>query len=238
MNLKKLVILLLILFAFAKMQAQTHFSDLPDTLQVDLDTKYAVRWSVTFTPVVSQGSATMELFEPMFNAVSLINESEKFQLANSSLLYEQCDCTTEQLAKVGEYLHQTPLSSPYRWFLGLYNNDTIIFGIKDSTETFQADVAEASVHIEPLYGNIPVVCFRLDNGEPTEITQAFKDFTERNLLKSIATEINGLFIIAPKLNNVIEGGAIEITSMPIPLINKLFLGDTEPEIKDEIITDE
>ncbi len=42
----------------------------------------------------------------------------------------------------------------------------------------------------------------------------------------------------PKLNNVIEGGAIEITSMPIPLINKLFLGDTEPEIKDEIITDE
>ncbi len=137
MNLKKLVILLLILFAFAKMQAQTHFSDLPDTLQVDLDTKYAVRWSVTFTPVVSQGSATMELFEPMFNAVSLINESEKFQLANSSLLYEQCDCTTEQLAKVGEYLHQTPLPSPYRWFLGLYNNDLLYSALRTLPKRFR-----------------------------------------------------------------------------------------------------
>lgn len=53
---KKLVTLLLVLFAFAPLQAKIHFTDLPDTLQVDLDTKYAVHWSVTFTPVVSQGS--------------------------------------------------------------------------------------------------------------------------------------------------------------------------------------
>lgn len=66
---------------------------------------------------------------------------------------------------------------------------------------------------------------QLDNGEPTEITTAFKDFTERNLLKSIATEINGVCIMAPKLNNVIECGSIEITSMSNPLINKLFLRD-------------
>ena len=68
----KLVTLALILFAFAPLQAKIHFTDLPDTLQVDLDTKYAVRWSVTFTPVVSQGSATIDLFGPMFNAVHLI----------------------------------------------------------------------------------------------------------------------------------------------------------------------
>lgn len=110
---KKLVAFLLILLAFAPLQAKIHFTDLPDTLQVDLDTKYAVRWSVTFTPVVSQGSATMELLEPMFNAVRLINESGDFQSAANSLLYEQSNCTIEQLVKVSEYLYQTSLPSPY-----------------------------------------------------------------------------------------------------------------------------
>ncbi|WP_301069636.1 hypothetical protein [uncultured Bacteroides sp.] len=236
---KKLAVLLLILFAFAPLQAKINFTDLPDTLQVDLDTKYAVHWSVTFTPVVSQGSATMELLEPMFNAVRLINESENFQLANGSLLYEQSNCTMEQIIKVGEYLYRTSLPSSYRWFCGLQSEDTIVFGIKDTTDTFHANVAEASVHIEPLYGNIPVVGFRLDNGEPTETTQAFQDFTERNLLKVIATEINGEFIMAPTLNNVIEGGAIEATSMPNALINKLFLRSIGPEIIEEaVIIDE
>lgn len=234
---KKLAVLLLILFAFAPLQAKINFTDLPDTLQVDLDTKYAVHWSVTFTPVVSQGSATMELLEPMFNAVRLINESENFQLANGSLLYEQSNCTLEQLYKIAEFLHLTSLPSPYGWFFGLQSDDTIVFGIKDITDTFQANIAEASVHIEPLYGNIPVVGFRLDNGEPTETTLAFQNFTERNLLKAIATEINGDFIMAPTLNNVIEGGAIEVTSMPISLINKLFRH--EPEIEEEtVIIDE
>lgn len=216
---KKPAVLLLILFTFAPLQAKINFTDLPDTLQVDLDTKYAVHWSVTFTPVVSQGSATMELLEPMFNAVRLINESENFQLANGSLLYEQSNCTMEQIVKVGEYLHHTPLPSPYEWFLGLQNDDdTIVFGIKDTTDTFHANVAEASIHIEPLYGNIPVVGFRLDNGELTETTQAFQDFTERNLLKAIATEINGDFIMAPTLNNVIEGGAIELNPKKLDMI--------------------
>lgn len=236
---KKLVVLLLILFAFAPLQAKIQFTDLPDTLQVDLDTKYAVHWSATFTPVVSQGSATMELLEPMFNAVRLINESDNFQLSNSSLLYEQSNCTMEQLVKVGKYIHHTSLPCPFEWFLGLQNDDTIVFGIKDTSDTFQANVAEGSVHIEPFYDNIPVVCFRLDNGEPTEITTAFKDFTERNLLKAIATEINGNFIMAPTLNNVIEGGAIEVTSLPNSLINQLFLYSNEPEIIEEaVIVDE
>lgn len=234
---KKLAVLLLILFAFAPLQAKINFTDLPDTLQVDLDTKYAVHWSVTFTPVVSQGSATMELLEPMFNAVRLINESENFQLANGSLLYEQSNCTLEQLYKIAEFLHLTSLPSPYGCFFGLQSDDTIVFGIKDNTDTFQANIAEASVHIEPLYGNIPVVGFRLDNGEPTETTLAFQNFTKRNLLKAIATEINGDFIMVPTLNNVIEGGAIEVTSMPISLINKLFRH--EPEIEEEtVIIDE
>lgn len=233
---KKLVTLLLVLFVFAPLQAKIHFTDLPDTLQVDLDTKYAVHWPAAFTPVVSKGCATMELLEPMFKAVRLINESEKFQLAANSLLYEQSNCTMEQIVKVGEYLHHTPLPSPYEWFLGLQNDDdTIVFGIKDTTETFLANVAEASVHIDPLYGNIPVVGFRLDNGESTEITKTFKDFTQQNLFKVIATEINGDFIMAPTLNNVIEGGAIEATSMSVPLINKLFLRDIEPEIVEEVV---
>ncbi len=232
---KKLVAFLFILLAFAPLQAKIHFTDLPDTLQVDLDTKYVVHWSVTFTPVVSQGSTTMELLQPMIKAVRLINESDNFQLADSSLLYEQSNCTMEQLEKVCEYLYHTPLPSPYGWFLGLQNDDTVVFGIKDTTEKFQANVAEASVHIEPLYGNIPVVNFRLDNGEPTEITQTFKDFTERNLFKAIATEIDGECIMAPRLNGTIEGGAIEVTSMPIPLINKLFRLNPEIGIEEEAV---
>ena len=138
---KKPAVLLLILFTFAPLQAKINFTDLPDTLQVDLDTKYAVHWSVTFTPVVSQGSATMELLEPMFNAVRLINESENFQLANGSLLYEQSNCTLEQLYKVAEFLYLTSLPSPYGWFFGLQSDDTIVFGIKDTTDTFQAAFA-------------------------------------------------------------------------------------------------
>lgn len=235
---KKLLFLLFILFSFAPLQAKIHFTDLPDTLQVDLDTKYAVHWSITFTPVVTQGSATIDLFKPMFNAVRLINESENFQLADNLLLYEQRECTMEQAAKVIEYLYHTTLPSPYVWFGGLQSDDTLVFGIKDTSDTFMANIAEASVHMEPLYGNIPVVGFRLDNGEPTETTLSFKDFTERNLFKAVATEINGNFIMAPTLNNIIEDGAIDATSMPIPLINKLFLRDTEPAtVEEAVITD-
>lgn len=39
--------------------------------------------------------------------------------------------------------------------------------------------------------------------------------------------------MAPTLNNVIEGGAIEVTSMSIPLINKLFRH--EPETEEEVV---
>lgn len=236
----KLAAFLLILLVLSPLHAKAkmHFTDRPDTLQVELDTKYTLHQSLTFTPVLSQGSATIELFEPMFNAVRLINESENFQLAANSLLYEQSGCTTEQLAKITEYLHHTPLPSPYAWFLGLQNDDTIVFGIKDTSDTFRATIAEASVRIEPLYGNIPAVSFRLDNGEPTDITQTFKDFTERNLSKVIATEIDGECIMAPKLNSPIESCAIEVTSMPIPLINKLFLHHPNPQTKEPIITNQ
>ena len=134
---KKLAVLLLIVFALAPLQAKINITDLPDTLQVDLDTKYAVHWAVTFTPVVSQCSATMELFEPMFNAVRLINESDNFQLSNSSLLYEHSNCTTEQFIKVAEYLYRTSLPEPYGWFFGLLNDDTIVFGIRTPPTRFK-----------------------------------------------------------------------------------------------------
>ena len=56
---KKLVTFLLILFAFAPLQAKIHFTDLPDTLQVELDTKYVLHRSVTFTTVINQKSIWM-----------------------------------------------------------------------------------------------------------------------------------------------------------------------------------
>lgn len=37
---KKLIAFLLVVLAFAPLQAKIHFTDLPDTLQVDLDTKF------------------------------------------------------------------------------------------------------------------------------------------------------------------------------------------------------
>lgn len=235
---KKLVNLLFLLFTFAPLQAKIHFTDLPDTLQVELDTVYALHQSITFTPVVSQSSATIDLLEPMFNAVRLINKSDNFQLADNSLFYEQSNCTMEQLVKMVEYLYHTPLPTPYEWFWGVLSDDTILFGVKDTSDTFKANIAEASVHIEPLYENIPVVSFRLDNGEHTEITKSFKDFTERNLFKAIATEIDGVCIMAPRLNNTIESRIIEVTQYPVPLINKLFIRDIEAETTEEaVITD-
>lgn len=41
--------------------------------------------------------------------------------------------------------------------------------------------------------------------------------------------------MAPRLNNTIEGGAIEVTSMPIPLINKLFRPNPEIGIEEEAV---
>lgn len=232
---KKLVIWLFILFVFAPLQAKIHFSGLSDTLQVELDTKYALFRSVTFTPVVSQDSATIDLLEPMFDAVRLINETDNFQLADTSLLYKQANCTMEQLVKLGNYLSNSLLPSPYGWLLGLQNDDTIVIGIKDTSDTFQAEIGDASVSIKPLSGNILVFSFRIDNGEPTEITLAFNDFLERNIFKTIATEIDGECIMASRLNNTIESGLIEVASMPVSLINKLFLHDNiAPELPEII----
>lgn len=232
---KKIVTLLLMLLAVAPLQAQVHFTDLPDTLQVEPDTKYAVHWSVSFSPVVGQGSATMELLEPMFNAVRLISETENFRLADNSLLYEQRGCTMADFIKVGKYIHDNHLPAPYEWFIGLQKDETLVLGIKDTSDTFKARVAEASVHLEPLYDNTPVVSFRLDNGEPTETTEKFKDFSTRNLFKIIATEIDGTFVMAPRLNSPIESGAIAVSSLPVPLINKLFRPDPTTELEEVII---
>ena len=81
---------------------------------------------------------------------------------------------------------------------------------------------------------MPVVAFSLDNGEKTEVTKAFEDFTARNIGKAIATEINGVFIMAPMLNSSIEGGSIEAVNLPVSVINALFDMLTPQTMTEEI----
>lgn len=221
------------LSVFSYVNAQIHFSDLPDTLQVDLDTKYAVDWDVAFSPVATCGNATMELLQPMFSAMDLLSDETK--LMDNSLLYGQSHCTMEDLANVHDFMSNTPLPAPYSWFLGVENDDRIVFGIKDTSDVFIAKAAEASVSLNPL-DNTPEVGFRLDCGETTGTAIAFKEFTERNVSRCIATEINQNFVMAPRLMMPIEEGALNACNLPTQLINKLFLYTAESEeIIEEVV---
>lgn len=216
---KKILAYILIL-VFGSAHAQIGLPDFPDTLQVELNTKYAIGRELTFTPAVSVGQASMELLKPVIAAINLL--SEDGQLVGNSLLYEQHNCTADDLKRVEQFIGKTPLPKPFSWFIGIENPDIIVFGIKDTSQSFKTKVAEASVTVEPMFDNMPIVNFRIDNGEPTNTTYAFQTFTEQNVTKIIVTEIDGTFLMAPRLNNYITGGAIEVCNLSIPLINKIF----------------
>ena len=216
---KRNVLLILSLFAGLYLCAQPQ-SDLSDSLRVEADRLYAVHWAATFSPVVSTGSSTMEVLEPMIMAMRLVEPDGA--LMPHSLLCEHQNSSEEDVARVCDFISSTPLPRPYEWFWGINDRTTLVFGIKNTADAFTASVAEASVFIEPAFGDMPVVAFSLDNGEKTEVTKAFEDFTARNIGKAIATEINGVFIMAPMLNSSIEGGSIEAVNLPVSVINALF----------------
>ncbi|MDE5629769.1 MAG: hypothetical protein K2I69_09455 [Muribaculaceae bacterium] len=216
----KKILAYILIFVFGSAHAQIGLPDFPDTLQVELNTKYAIDRELTFTPAVSAGQASVELLKPMVAAINLL--SEDGQLVGYSLLYEQHNCTEDDLKRVEQFIGKTPLPEPFSWFIGIENPDIIVFGIKDTSQSFKTKVAEASVTVEPMFDNMAIVHFRLDNGEPTSTTYAFQTFTEQNVTKIIVTEIDGTFLMAPRLNNSITGGAIEVCNLSIPLINKIF----------------
>ncbi|MDE5684439.1 MAG: hypothetical protein K2I39_09565 [Muribaculaceae bacterium] len=217
----KNLLLVLSVFMVLPLYAYSQSRDSVDTLEVEPDRLYAVHWNVSFTPVVSTGRSTMELLEPMIAAMRLIIPQEYIQMP-FSLLCEHENSTEEEVAKVCDFMSHTALPGSYEWFWGVNDDRTLVFGIKNTTDTFTATVAEASVFKEPVYGDMPVVAFRLDNGEETEVSKAFEDFTARNIGNAIATEINGIFIMAPKLNSSIEGGSIQAVNISNSIINKLF----------------
>ena len=208
---------------------QIKFSDLPDTLQVDTDTKYAVHWDVAFTPVVTQNDATDELLEHMLYAVRML--SVNGSLVDGYLIYEHPDSSMDDLYKIGMYLYRCSLPDPYSWFIGFKKSDTLVFGIKDMSDVFRANIAEAAVFIE---NYSPVVAFRLDSGERTCVTDAFESFTERCLFKIIAIEVYDNLLMTQLLNAPIVRGVVEIADLPVPIINKIF-SYTVAEIEEKIV---
>ena len=83
---KRNVLLILSLFTGLYLCAQPQ-SDLSDSLRVEVDRLYAVHWAATFSPVVSTGSSTMEVLEPMITAMRLVEPDGA--LMPHSLLCEQ-----------------------------------------------------------------------------------------------------------------------------------------------------
>lgn len=81
---------------------------------------------------------------------------------------------------------------------------------------FKAEVRKASVGFDPMSGMINVE-WRF------EVEDALKwaEFTAANIGKHVATEIDGVFMFAPRVNQQISSGACAISSVP----NNALLGE-------------
>lgn len=232
----KLINLLIFIIALPSCLGHSQTSEKLDSLNMELSSinvklnkESTVDWNATFTPVVSMNKADGFFLSLMYNAIKLISEGDSIVHGYYSMLYEQNNCTTEQINIITEYFNQNPLPSPYSWFCGLREH-TLILGIKDTSNTFESHISEAKVSVIPV-DNVLCFTFGFDNKDNEDIKSSFKNFTKQHLGEDIVTEINGEFIAAPRIYDTIEKGVVQM-SASIPIIKKLFSPNSVAEVEE------
>ena len=183
-----------------------------DKLDIEIDTSYLVDWAVTAGTVADVKTKAYRVFMDLVTAFEIddycIPGILMVQLHDArGLVYDTAMIEIEKYS----------LPEGYKWFCGRNIDEQTTIGIMRTDLLFKAEVHKASVGFDPMSGMINVE-WRFD----VEDALKWAEFTAANIGKHVATEIDGVFMFAPRVNQQISGGACAISGLNPEEINRLF----------------
>lgn len=188
-----------------------------DKLEVEPFTKYQVNWKVTAGTVANEKTEVSNSFRKVVSKLHILDSQINGNLM-ATANDEDGNIYDMALTTIKEY----PLPKGFKWFCRTTAEHLTILGIMHTDSCFSANVNVASVEYEPISGLVSMQWIY-------EGADALKwaEFTNANIGKSIAVEINGIFLFAPKVNHQITEGRCGIIGELTPEeINHFFKNAT------------
>lgn len=189
-----------------------------ESLCINQDTKYDVYWPLSLIPVVQLDNAGTDLLIP-FIGTDLIREGDSFP---QSLIIECTKPTQELVERLKNYCATTSLPANYEWFYGFATDEKFVIGIKDTHDTFTAQVTEVSVYSNAYNEFKPTLSCLMESGEQDVNVDNLEQFTTKHIMRTVITEINGDFVGVFTNFSPIENGSLDINGLSTAKINYLF----------------
>lgn len=187
-------------------------------LEVELSDKFAVDWNVTAQNVADRSSAVADSFGELMTKTGL-DTNDKMNVFDDYLMATVTDADDELYDSVSAAIKAIPLKKGYEWFCAKDFENELTVGIKESKITFNAKVVEASVVLNNSLESI-FIQFCFDSKYRTTWTK----FTRKNIGNPIVTEINGIFVGAPRIVCEITTEECLVTIHTLETVNRLFKG--------------
>ena len=193
-----------------------------NALNMEMCEQYAVNWDVTVSHVASDTVSAADDFGNLLMKSDM--EGKKYE---GILLAQTLDEDGNLYESILSAIKNIPLAEGYKWFCGRnYDNEQLVVGIMETSAQFKAKAIEASVALEiPLTGNTQnkfIMPWKFDS----KGTAAWSLFTDANIGKFVAIEINGMFVNAPRIMNQITAGTSSAYGLFPEKVNQLFTGAT------------
>lgn len=203
--------------------------DFKEALNIQHDTKYSVNWHVKASPVAEEGCSETGKFEAFLRAH--LPDADGIP----GILMATVSADSILLNKVSSTIKEIPLSRGFKWFCYRNNSSEVKVGIVRTNSEFEALVDQAWIDFSPQTHTFQLV-WRLDPG----VAAVWSQFTEDNIGKTIALQINGETVMAPKVNIAITSGdctAIDLTPETVNLLfkNAVPIAEESPTILIETI---
>lgn len=181
-------------------------------MDVDFYTEYSVDWSIVAGNVARDDTAGCHSFEDLL----LKHKLTDARIAGI-LMAHTADESGMLYDIISSAIRNYPLPKGFKWFCSKRENGDLIVGIMETSQSFNAIVHKATIEYDPFSGLISVQ-WKYEADDAARWAQ----FTEANIGRYVAVEINGLFMSAPKVNSQIKGGCCSITGLLPKEINLLF----------------
>lgn len=196
-----------------------------DKLDVSPFTLYKVDWVVTAGAVAALTAPGTDEFCGLLSRLGISDG----QIAGC-LMAQAEDEDGQLYAAALSAIGDCPLPEGYKWFCGRTNGTDLTVGVMETVPAFRAGVHEAMFEFVVRTGVVSVPW----TYDVADVLQWAK-FTEANIGKYVAVEINGKFMFAPKVNQRISGGRCSIYGLSAEEINRLFSGAEKADKDVEVV---
>ena len=197
---------------FYNSEPVTYDDKLAELEEIDIEphTPYHVDWSVTAATVANDKSPVSNTFHNLLKRIRIEDNP-----IPEVLMVRISDKDGRYYIAASEALRFYPLSKGYKWFCGRSNGTDTTIGIIETSPTFSARAHEAMVDYE--FGTISIQWTYKDAD-----AKKWARFTQANTGRHVALEINGIFMLAPRINSEISGADCCIDEAAPEIINLLF----------------